>query len=154
MRLPLTIRSAGFTLVEMLVSLGVLAFFLTFSIPFLLGTRDQNYLQTNTDQAITIFQMARQYSLAAKPGLDPIKVVVTAGDPPTIDYYPGNDPHRPFTLYSGIEIDPPDTTVQFNKLYGTISSPPPTITLKYRGYKTTIDLEASGDISATKPAKI
>jgi type II secretory pathway pseudopilin PulG len=141
----------------MLISLGVLAFFLTLSIPFLLNTRDQNLLQTNTDQVITVLQMARQYSLAAKPGLDP-KVTINPGSPATIIYTPGGDPPEPtrtFTLHPNITITPAfSIDVTFNKLYGTITSPPSTITLEYRGYETTIELEASGIISATKPVKI
>jgi prepilin-type N-terminal cleavage/methylation domain-containing protein len=144
----------GLTLVEMLVSMAILAIFLMLSIPHLLGTLDQNVLQANTDQFATVLHMARQYSLSAKPGLDPT-VDIDPSSPITLIYTPALDPARTFTLSKEVQMTEPTTTftITFDKLYGTVPIPQ-TIKLEYKGYTSSITVEKSGDISTTKALKI
>lgn len=146
---------SGLTLVEMLISMAILAIFLTITIPYLLGTRNQNLLQANTDQLATVLQMARQFALSAKPGLTAIKVDITSADPVTLIYTPSDNPPRTFTLSSGVILTapPPPHTISFDKLYGTVSTSTQ-ITLEYKGYTSSVTVEKSGDISTTKALKI
>jgi prepilin-type N-terminal cleavage/methylation domain-containing protein len=154
----------GFTLVEMLISMAVLALFLGISIPYLSETRNQHLLRANADHMATVFQMARQYSLAAKPSTvlgvpQPIKVKVDITNPIILTFKPGIDPPKTFGLTSGITIDNypvgSSVEVEFNKLYGTLnSSPAPSFTLKYKTYKVTVEVISTGDISISRVSKL
>lgn len=152
--MPTPKHSKGLTLVEMLISMAILAIFLTISIPYLLGTRNQNLLQANTDQLATVLQMARQYALSAKPGPDPF-VVINPTSPINITYTPASDPPRSFTLTKEIQMTHPTVpdTIIFDKLYGTVTTSH-SFELEYKGYTSSVTVEKSGDISTTKALKI
>lgn len=139
----------GFTLIEALVSLAILAMVFGIATPYLFGAREKTLLTGEGDRMIVALQTARQHSIQARLGYE---YSVTLTPPGEFTIAPEGPTSR---LANGIEISAPSTftIIVFEKLTGKPVNPI-SITLTSKRFKTDITITSEGVISGSRPEKI
>jgi Tfp pilus assembly protein FimT len=158
---------AGFSLIEMLMSIAIIMIVLTISLPFLSGTRRSYHLTQATTAATGAIQATRYQAIMYGC---PFNITFTAatttyqvqnlplkGTPPACDAtwknFPANDPSplKPWSTSRDVSMSP-TTTLQFSP-NGTVVATAGTTTFTLsNGYTTnTITVSGVGNVKVTNP---
>lgn len=132
-------KQAGFTMIELLVSIVVLGVTLAITTSFILGVREKAVLQRDTDIVINSLEFARQQSIAAYNG-ESYSLIIQP--PNVVSVQPGNVAKK---LHKSIQIEtvPDVSKVDFQKLTGNIPQAQ-TIFLRIGTLESKITIQSNG----------
>ncbi len=144
-------RAAGFSLVEMLVAVAILALILAIAVPNVAGVMESNKLQASTamlasklaEARINALKRNRPVWLKVDPARGSVRVQTSGSGGTTLDI------GAPGLLPTGVAFVQPAVQVQFDSV-GRPSNPPPrtlTVEIVGNGARRSVNVSPAGVIS-------
>lgn len=144
-----SLSRSGFTIIELIVAMSIIAIITMMSIPYLFGTKDKAYLAKETEIFVGVLNSVRQESITASQGLAHSVMIL-----PAENKYLEVVSSEEHDLGAGVTFTHPTfpTEITFSKLRGQVNSPV-FIELNYKSYTSTVSILTTGIIESSVPER-